>query len=344
MPRPWITLQAMALLLCVVGGADAETPRVPTLERDVEPILTRFGCNAGACHGKQRGQNGFQLSLLGFDPDFDLDAMVHEARGRRIFPAAPDESLVLLKSTARLPHGGGKRLDPGSDAYKLLREWIARGTQRDPPNTPQLLRITVLPSEQILTPGARLPLSVAAHFSDGSTEDVTRLTAFQSNETAIASISSEGLIKAGTIPGEVAVTARFRGQFATCYITIPLPGSVPAAEYARLPRKNPIDGLVWDKLKKLGITPSEPASDATFLRRVSLDVIGRLPSAEEVRSFLADTGPAKREQSGRSPATASRIRRSLGEQVDGSAATQSVPRGHQGGLQPRRLDSPGVPP
>lgn len=284
----------IALLAVSPARSAAEHVRIPTLERDVEPILTRFGCNAGACHGKQRGQNGFQLSLLGFDPAFDLDALAFEARGRRIFPAAPDQSLLLMKGTARLPHGGGKRFEPGSPAYGIIRDWIAAGTPRDPADAPRLVGITVDPQERTMASGEEYSLKVAARFSDGVVEDVTDLAAYQSNESTIASIDPAGRVKAGTIPGEAAITARFRGQFATCFVTIPLPGTVPASVYDGLPRQGRIDGLVWDKLKKLGITPSAPAGDATYLRRVYLDVIGRLPTADEARAFLSDKDPEKR--------------------------------------------------
>src|SRR5262249_26296177 len=142
--------------------------------------------------------------------------------------------------------------------------------------------------------GQEFPLKVSAHFSDGVTEDVTGLAAFQSNESAIASVGPDGRVTASTIPGEVAITARFRGQFATCYVTIPLTGPMPASVYDKLPRRNKIDALVWDKLRRLGITPSAPAGDAPFLRRAHLDVIGRLPSVEEARAFLADKDPEKR--------------------------------------------------
>lgn len=295
MPKGRVFLVSLLLLVVPSAWSEAGTARVPSLERDIEPVLTRYGCNAGSCHGKQRGQNGFQLSLLGFDPNFDLDALTREGRGRRIFPAAPEQSLLLLKATARVPHGGGKRFDAGSSPYELLRSWIASGTPRDSADTPQLIKIAVDPTEQVMKNGAELPLTVTAHFSDGTTENVTGMSAFQSNESAIASISPEGQIKAGTIPGEVAIMARYRGQFATCYVTIPLPGSVPQALYDKLPRKNLIDGHVWTKLQRLGITPSAPASDATYLRRVYLDVIGRLPTPKEARAFLSDTASDKRE-------------------------------------------------
>src|SRR4051794_38909642 len=231
MPRSRI-LQCLLVLLTVSHARSfAGDVKKPTLERDVEPVLTRYGCNAGACHGKQRGQNGFQLSLLGFDPTFDLDAIAHEARGRRIFPAAPDQSLLLLKATARLPHGGGKRLEPGTPNYELIRAWISAGTPRDPADAPRLVGIAVDPGERTMRGGEEFSLRVTARYTDGAVADVTGLAAFQSNEGAIASIDPEGRVKAGTIPGEVAITARFRGQFATCYVTIPLPGAVPGSVY-----------------------------------------------------------------------------------------------------------------
>ncbi len=268
--------------------------RAVGLELDVMPILTRLGCNAGACHGKARGQNGFQLSLHGFDPEFDHNALVLEGRGRRVFPAAPDHSLLLLKATARVPHGGGRRLEPDGPYHDLLKRWIARGMPRSAPDAPPLERIAIEPTERIMASHAEQQLSVTAHYPDGRSEDVTHLAAFQSNESAVVAVDSDGLIQAGPIPGEAAITARFRGNFATCEVRIPLPGPSTEALLADLPRRNFIDGLVWEKLGKLSLTPSGPTAETTFLRRAHLDAIGRLPEPDEVRVFLDDPDPEKR--------------------------------------------------
>ena len=273
--------------------ATGEAPRA-TLEREILPILTRAGCNAGACHGKSRGQNGFQLSLLGFDPVFDHDAMTREARGRRVFPPAPEQSLLLLKATATVPHGGGRRLERGSPAYEAVLRWIAAGTPRTPPSVSPLVRIEVTPAERIMVQGSEQQVVVTAYNASGWAEDVTHLAAFQSSESAVVAVNPGGLIKAGPIAGEAAITARYQGLFANCDVTIPLPGQVPAELYAGLPQANFLDGLVWAKLKRLGFTPSVPAGDATFLRRATIDVIGRLPTPDEAREFFADNTSDKR--------------------------------------------------
>lgn len=273
-----------------LGAADAP----PTFERDVQPILTRFGCDSGPCHGKARGQNGFALSLFGFDANFDYAAIVTEARGRRIFPAAPEQSLFLLKASGELPHGGGRKLPKGSPGYDLLLRWIQAGTPRTPADAPKLQRITINPTERLMAFNSELQLRVTAHFSDGTTDDVTHLSAFQSNEAGYATVDEHGMIRVGSIPGEAAITARYRDQFAVCNLLVPHPGKPDPKLYEGLPRKNFIDGHVWAKLQQLGIRPSVPASDETYHRRAYLDVIGRLPTPEETRAFLADKSPDKR--------------------------------------------------
>lgn len=276
---------------------DAGASRTVTFESDVQPLLTRLGCNAGACHGKSRGQNGFALSLLGFDSDFDYSALVREGRGRRVFAAAPEDSLLLKKAAGQVPHGGGKRFDVGSPPYEEMREWVRGGALRTPDDAPKLVRVTAEPASFSLAPQERFPLRVIAEYSDGHRRDVTEGSAFQSNDRTIASIAAagDGMVQAGPIPGEAAIMARYMNHIAVCAVTIPLPGIVDDAAYERLPRVNPIDDLVWKKLKQLGMLPSPAANDATFHRRAYLRAIGRLPHPEETRAFLADTDPHKRQ-------------------------------------------------
>jgi hypothetical protein len=294
-----------SVILALVGGLSAVIgPGLPqleagerssvTFERDVEPILTRSGCNAGPCHGKSSGQNGFALSLLGFNPEHDYDAIVRDAGGRRVSRLIPAESLLLGKATARLPHGGGVRLVPGTSHYETVLRWVADGMPRTPADAPRVDRIAVEPTERTLKRAESFKLRVTAHYNDGSVEDVTGLAAFASSEPALVKVDAEGRVTAGAIPGDATISARFVGLFANCDVNIPLPGAVPAARYDTLPRSNFIDEHVWAKHRKLGLTPSAPAGDATFLRRAYLDVIGRLPSPNEARLFLDDRSPGKR--------------------------------------------------
>jgi hypothetical protein len=295
----------IALLPVAFASAAAPSPapdrmkgtaasRAPTFERDVEPILARAGCNAGACHGKARGQNGFALSLLGFDHDFDYHAITSEGRGRRLFPASPENSLLLRKASGRVPHGGGKKLPVDGPYYDLVRRWIVAGCPRTPADAPKLVRIDIEPPERLLAFRGEQQLAVTAHYSDGSCEDVTHLATFQSNDNVYAAVDETGKVRAGSLPGEAAIMARFMEKFAVCHVLIPMPGKVATTVYEKLPKNNFIDPLVWNKLRRLGITPSEPASDTTFHRRAYLDIIGRLPTPEETRVFLADRSADRR--------------------------------------------------
>jgi hypothetical protein len=284
----------LVALLCVLPlSVRAAEPSV-SFELDVLPLLTARGCNQGACHGKARGQNGFQLSLLGFDADFDYAAIALEARGRRVFPASAERSLLLQKATGQIAHGGGVRIDQGSADYQLLEKWIAEGLPRAIPGESTLSHIVVSPTAKFVAPGEAVQLSVIAHYADGSQRDVTSRTQYQSSEAAIVGVEPSGQVTAGPLPGEATIMARYMSQIATCHVAIPLAGEVPAETYAALSRHNFIDEHVWTKLASLGITPSEPCDDAKFLRRVHIDLIGRLPSPDEARAFLADTGSDKR--------------------------------------------------
>jgi hypothetical protein len=266
-----------------------------SFELDVQPILTVHGCNAGACHGKQRGQNGFQLSLLGFDAEFDFRALTRDARGRRLFPAAPAQSLLLRKATADLPHGGGRLLAPDSHAYRTLLRWIRQGAAREIPGEPRLDRVTLDQSEFSLSPNGQQSLRVSAHYSDGSTRDVTDTATYLSNDDAVVSVDAGGQMTAGPLPGETAVMARYMNQICVAGVVIPQAEPLPEEIFANLPRRGFIDDLVYAKLKKLAILPSEPISDPLFMRRVYLDLVGRLPSADQARRFIESNHQDKRE-------------------------------------------------
>ncbi len=264
-----------------------------SFRNQVVPIFTKHGCNSGGCHGKATGQNGFKLSLLGFDSEFDYTALVKEARGRRIFPAAPAYSLILLKGAGEAPHGGGKRLTRGTPEYDILLRWIKQGTPRGTAKDPAVTRIEVYPKSAVVGRQSEQQVLVTAFYSDGTSQDVTREAQFKSNEPNIAGVDTDGLVHTDKAPGETAVMARYMGNVAVCHVSIPMFDALPATADA-LPRRNYIDDRVQAKWQKLKLLPSGLADDATFLRRAYLDCIGTLPTPAEVRSFLDDTDPAKR--------------------------------------------------
>jgi hypothetical protein len=259
----------------------------------VVPIFTKLGCNSGGCHGKASGQNGFKLSLLGFEPDVDYNALVKEARGRRLFPAAPDHSLLLLKAIGAVPHGGGKKMEPDSDEYKLVRRWIASGTPLGSPSDPVVTKITVFPEHRVLTRQNKQQFAAYAHYSDGSLEDITRRAQYDSNDPEIAQVETGGLVRTLTLSGEAAIMARYQGHVAVFRATVPLGVSIP--DYQFQPQ-TVVDQFTQKKWKELGIVPSELCTDEQFLRRVSLDITGTLPTPTQVRDFLADKDPKKREK------------------------------------------------
>jgi Protein of unknown function (DUF1549)/Protein of unknown function (DUF1553)/Bacterial Ig-like domain (group 2) len=265
-------------------------PAPVSFEQQVMPLLTKAGCNSGGCHGKAEGQNGFKLSVFGFDPESDYAAIVYEARGRRVFLASPESSLLVGKATGRAPHGGGKKITEGTLAYKRLVRWIAEGTPLRTESIPPVASIGVEPSAQSLVLGGSQQLRVTAVDTRGQRRDVTAEAEFESNATTIAGVDRGGFVQAARIPGEAAILVRYLGQVTVCRVTVPRTG----VNFLRPPETNFVDKHVWDKLERLGIPPSEPADDATFLRRVFLDVIGTLPTAHEARVFLADTDPKKR--------------------------------------------------
>ncbi len=291
--------QATIRVKASTGQSASVNVTVTNIEQDIAvnfpnqvvPIFTKYGCNSGGCHGKSGGQNGFALSLLGFEPTEDFEHLVKEARGRRLFPAAPQRSLLLLKASAQTPHGGGHRIDAESPAFRLLHRWIEQGMPYGKPDDPTVTHIEVFPQDRLMGRNASQQVAVVAHYTNGATEDVTRMTQFDSNDTEMADVSVTGLVTTAQLTGSVAVMARYQGHVGVFRATVPL-----GIQVTNLPKsKNFIDDLVFEKLTALGLPLSEICDDATFLRRVSIDIAGRLPSLEEAEAFIADTDPNKRE-------------------------------------------------
>lgn len=259
---------------------------------DVVPILSKLGCNSGACHGRASGQNGFKLSVFGFDPAGDYDAIVKQARGRRVFPSSPAHSLMLAKPSGGVPHGGGVRLPKNSLDYQLLYQWVDQGMPVGDEKAARLVGLRVSPQERELAAGGEQQILATAVYSDSSFRDVSSAALYSGNAPHVAEVDSQGLIHCGQAPGEAAITVNYMGQVAAVQIQSPRAGGPDP--YPNPPVQNDVDPFVWTKLRKMGLLPSELADDATFLRRSTLDCLGTLPTPEEVRAFLADSSLDKR--------------------------------------------------
>ena len=291
------TFIAAVLLAGSVAGAAAaknSPPRTFNFENDISPLLTRHGCNASQCHGKAEGQNGFKLSVFGYDALADWRAFTAESKGRRTSAAAPEQSLFLAKASGITPHQGGARIPVGSPDYETIRAWLAAGAPFGSTNDARVVRVELEPREKSLAPGAKLQLRVHATYSDGRKADVTRFCVFQSNNDALAKVDEHGAVVIGSLPGQTSIMARYLGEVTSFMAIVPRPGKpVGNAGFAEF---NFLDRHVNAHLKKLNLRPSELCDDATFLRRAHLDIIGTLPTAAEARRFLADESSDKRAQ------------------------------------------------
>ncbi|WP_373652948.1 DUF1549 and DUF1553 domain-containing protein [Schlesneria sp. DSM 10557] len=286
--------------LIITRGADRLTvpvtvsglndPQPVSFPYEIQPQLTKARCNSGGCHGKAEGQNGFKLSLLGFDNESDFDALVKESGGRRLDFARPETSLILQKGTARMPHGGGAKIDRSGPGYNLMLRWIREGAPFDSPTILPTVRIEIEPAELIMDPKSSQQIKVTAMDTAGKRQCVTTAAEFISNAASLVETTSSGLIHSREIPGEAAILVRYLDQVAVCRVTLPR----PHPETIRPQENNFIDRHVGDKLVRLGIPASPPADDSTFLRRVFLDTIGTLPTSDEARAFLSDNHPEKR--------------------------------------------------
>lgn len=280
----------------------AARPRQVSFGNDVLPVITRAGCNTGSCHGASRGKDGFALSLFGYDPAGDHHRITREQVGRRINLALPEESLLLRKATGDVRHTGGGLIDPGGRLHRTLVAWLQAGAPPDPPDLPALVGLELRPEQTVLlvpaqgspaegspAPGQRL--SVRAIYGDGADRDVTALTALGSSDASVARVGDDGVVVAGGRPGEAWITARFGDKVVAAQVLV-----VPDDPGFTLtePDDHEVDRLVNEKLRRLRLPPAPPCDDATFLRRVTLDLAGRLPTPAEVEAFVADADPGKR--------------------------------------------------
>ena len=261
----------------------------------VESVLSKQGCNAGACHGARAGQKGFRLTLFGFDVDADYSYLTRQALGRRVVPSDPGRSLILTKPTGLLPHKGGIKLDAASLEYRVIAEWIAAGTPGPRDDDPQIVDLEVLPKYSTQSAGSSQQLIVLARFSDGHVEDATRWAKYTSTISSVAAVDERGQVKI-TGPGEGAIKVWYLNYNALAFVTVPYPNDAPPEVFANAPRRNFIDEEVLAKLAALKLPPSPRCDDATFLRRAHLDTIGTLPTVEEARAFLADAAADKRDR------------------------------------------------
>ncbi len=293
-----IRLLTVAVCLAVPGVASAvDLPsggKIETVdfERHVMGLLSKVGCNAGSCHGSFQGKNGFRLSLFGYEPDFDFAALTRDNLGRRVNVQKPDDSLLLLKGAGRMPHDGGMRFGKGTWIDSIFRTWIEQGANHTP-GSGKIEEMTVSPPDfAVLAIDKTIQIKVTAKFADGTSEDITPFCDFKISDDAIGAVSPFGVVSSRQ-PGDAGLTVLYRGSVRAIRVLVPAPGK-PGAVYPKVEPVNFIDREVFAKLKLLNMVPAGPSEDFEFLRRVTIDTIGLLPTPEEIRKFAADTATDKR--------------------------------------------------
>lgn len=291
---------SIALLLIMTCRIDAsittDDQAAPiSFERQVQPILAKSGCNSGACHGALAGKGGFRLSLRGYDAAADHFSITQELRGRRIDLSDPGRSLFLSKPSGAVPHQGGLRLPVDSQDYRILSQWIAEGATGPSTNVAPLRSLQVSPDVSRLLPGQDVQLKVTAHYADDSVADVTAWSIFSSTDEAIAGVNPSGKVSIRG-SGEGAVLVWFDSQVRLARLTVPFPNQVSPELYANSPRRNFIDHLNLKQLESLQLPPSPRCDDETFLRRATLDTLGRLPTTEESDAYFANPSETRRDQ------------------------------------------------
>ena len=299
---PRLALNALLLAGAFPQAAPAAAELAPStpqreisFRHDVMPVFFRAGCNAGGCHGAAAGKDGFRLSLFGYDAAGDYFRLTQQMLGRRINVAAPEESLLLLKSIGAVPHTGGTLFKENSDHYRVLREWIQQGAPDDQAQVAEVTGIRAEPERIVFEGGLqKQPLKVIASYSDGATRDMTALALFLSNNKTTADIAENGVVTSGR-RGATDVFARFNRFTVGVEVTVLPTGDDFHWPQDALPR-NSLDEAVFGKLRSLRIQPSALSDDGDFLRRASLDLIGLPPTEAETRACLADPDPAKRER------------------------------------------------
>ena len=294
--------------------------RAVDFANDVEPILSKFGCNSGGCHGKASGQNGFKLSLMGVDTALDYDALVKQGHGRRVFPAAPDRSLLLTKPTGQCAHGGGKRFEVDSAAYRLLRRWVEQGMPLGKPDSPTVVRIEAVPAERIMHRVSDQQLRVVATLSDGTTKDVTAEAEYRSQQPDLVTVDTDGRATTQDTVGEGTVMVRYRGMVEIARLTVPFGGKCrPTLTPTFNPRTMSTiwswpSGKNWES-RRANVRPMPSFCDG----RIWIS-IGTLPTPARSRVLSGGPRPRSARPSGRSVARPKRVCQFLGRQMGRLAA------------------------